>query len=93
MTARRWLRNLRMEQAVRLLNEKKPVKIVAAELGYVYPEHFTRAFTGHFGVAPSADRLAGFTSGQLRLRVLVACWWMFQFAEEGLEAVSGLGLS
>lgn len=93
MTARRWLRNLRMEHAVRLLNEKKPVKIVAAELGYAYPEHFARAFTGHFGVAPSAYRLAGFVTGQMRARVLAACWWLFQLAEEAVDALNGLGLS
>lgn len=93
LTPRRWLRGFRMEQAARLLNEKKSVKIVASDVGYNCPEHFTRAFTGHFGVAPSAYRTAGLATGQLRDRVLAACWWLLQFAEETVDALTGLAMS
>ena len=48
-----WIDELRMEDASRLLRRGIPIKVVAARVGYKYPEHFTRAFERVKGVAPS----------------------------------------
>ena len=50
----RFLRNLRMEQAARLLREGKVnVSQVADKVGYTDQAHFSTAFKTHFGVSPS----------------------------------------
>jgi DNA-binding response OmpR family regulator/two-component sensor histidine kinase len=50
----RFLRNLRMEQAARLLREGKVnVSQVADSVGYVDQSHFSTAFKTHFGLSPS----------------------------------------
>ena len=50
----RFLRNLRMEQAARLLREGKVnVSQVADKVGYTDQAHFSTAFKNHFGMSPS----------------------------------------
>lgn len=50
----RFLRNLRMEQAARLLREGKVnVSQVASSVGYIDQAHFFTAFKTHFGISPS----------------------------------------
>lgn len=48
-----YLGNLRMEVALRLLKEQKSVRLVAEEIGYKNPQHFTAAFKKKYGVLPS----------------------------------------
>jgi AraC family transcriptional regulator len=51
------LRRLRLERAARRLRHAgSPIVEVALEAGFGSHETFTRAFTAHFGVAPSAYR-------------------------------------
>ena len=50
----KFLRNLRMEQAARLLREGKVnVAQVADSVGYNDPSHFSTVFKNHFGLSPS----------------------------------------
>ena len=50
----KFLRNLRMEQAAKLLREGKiNVSQVADKVGYQDLAHFSTAFKTHFGVSPS----------------------------------------
>ena len=50
----KFLRNLRMEQAARLLREQKVnVSQVAYKVGYADLAHFSTAFKSHFGLSPS----------------------------------------
>ena len=50
----RFLRNLRMEQAARLLREGKVnVSQIADKVGYIDQTHFYTAFKTHFGMSPS----------------------------------------
>jgi DNA-binding response OmpR family regulator len=50
----KFLRNLRMEQAARLLSEQKVnVSQVAYKVGYADLAHFSTAFKSHFGQSPS----------------------------------------
>ncbi len=50
----KFLRNLRMEQAARLLREGKVnISQVADRVGYVDQAHFSTAFKNHFGMSPS----------------------------------------
>ena len=50
----KFLRNLRMEQAARLLREQKVnVSQVAYKVGYADLAHFSTAFKSHFGQSPS----------------------------------------
>lgn len=50
----KFLRNLRMEQAARLLREGKVnVSQIADKVGYADLAHFSTAFKTHFGVSPS----------------------------------------
>ncbi len=54
-----YVRRLRIERAaVFLQNTRRPVTRIAFEAGYDSHEAFTRAFRAHFGMAPSAYRLA-----------------------------------
>ncbi|MBQ9362745.1 MAG: response regulator [Bacteroidaceae bacterium] len=54
MATGRFLRNLRMEQAARLLCEGKiNVSQVADKVGYIDQAHFFTAFKTHFGMSPS----------------------------------------
>jgi AraC-like DNA-binding protein len=46
----RWLRDLRMRQAVEMMSCLTPLKIVAIDLGYKDPSHFAHDFKGCFGV-------------------------------------------
>ncbi len=53
----------RMEKAARLLvEERMPVKRVAYECGFRYPEYFVRKFKGMYGITPGAFRSAERTS-------------------------------
>ena len=47
-----WLRELRLDQAFKLVKNCQSVKEVAFELGYKQPSHFTRDFKRKFGVPP-----------------------------------------
>jgi signal transduction histidine kinase/DNA-binding response OmpR family regulator len=50
----KFLRNLRMEQAARLLREGKiNISQVADKVGYMDQAHFSIAFKSHFGMSPS----------------------------------------
>ena len=50
----KFLRNLRMEQAARLLREGKiNVSQIADHVGYADQAHFSTAFKTHFGQSPS----------------------------------------
>jgi AraC-like DNA-binding protein len=50
----KFLRNLRMEQAARLLREGKiNVAQIADRVGYADQAHFSTAFKSHFGQSPS----------------------------------------
>jgi AraC-like DNA-binding protein len=47
-----WLRDLRLMDAAQLLSPAKPVRIVAAQLGYKQPSHFVSDFKKYYGVTP-----------------------------------------
>ena len=50
----KFLRNLRMEQAARLLREGKVnISQIADRVGYADQAHFSTAFKAHFGLSPS----------------------------------------
>jgi len=50
----KFLRNLRMEQAARLLREGKiNISQIADRVGYADQSHFSVAFKTHFGLSPS----------------------------------------
>ena len=54
VSAGKFLRNLRMEQAARLLREGKVnVSQVGDKVGYADQAHFSTAFKNHFGISPS----------------------------------------
>lgn len=48
----KWLRKMRMDRAVELLQRQTPLKQIAAELGYSSAAHFSRDFKGFFGRTP-----------------------------------------
>lgn len=49
----RFLRNIRMEQAARLLREGKVnISQIADKVGYIDQAHFSTAFKTHFGLSP-----------------------------------------
>ena len=43
-----------MERAKSLLQDGHTVSETAEAIGFDYPQHFTRVFKKHFGVAPSS---------------------------------------
>jgi AraC-like DNA-binding protein len=50
----KFLRNIRMEQAARLLREGKiNISQIADCVGYADNAHFSVAFKNHFGISPS----------------------------------------
>lgn len=52
-TPHKWLRKMRLDRAVRLLQQQKPLKQIADELGYSSSAHFSRDFKSFFGMTPS----------------------------------------
>ena len=54
ITAKQWLRQLRMVRAMHLLREGRQVKQVAATLGFRHPADFSREFVLLVGVVPKA---------------------------------------
>ena len=48
-----YIRRFLMDRAKSLLQEGRSVSETAEALGFDYPQHFTRIFKKHFGVAPS----------------------------------------
>lgn len=79
-----WLRRLRMERALQLIAEHRPIKEIADELCYniKYPEHFTRDFKGYFGMSPTEYNLAMSSPARLRLQVLSIFMGLLQFVTE-----------
>jgi AraC-like DNA-binding protein len=51
----RCLRSLRMRLAVELIRDQTPLQVVAIDLGYQEPAHFTHDVKGYFGVSPSCS--------------------------------------
>jgi AraC-like DNA-binding protein len=51
-SAHQWLRKLRMQRAVVLLQRQFPLKQIANELGYSSAAHFSRDFKGYYGMTP-----------------------------------------
>ena len=57
ITAKEYIRNKIIEKAKSLLaNPQLPINIVAAQLGFSYPNHFTRFFKNSEGISPSDFR-------------------------------------
>lgn len=54
-SAHAWLRELRLQDAQRLLRSSLSVKQVAFALGFRQESQFSRDFRAHFGYSPSAD--------------------------------------
>ena len=52
----RYLTEIRMEHARMLAEEKRPLKEIAARVGYGDVFQFSRAYKRHFGYSPSRDR-------------------------------------
>jgi AraC-like DNA-binding protein len=46
------LERLRIDDAIVRLRQRKPIKVVAAELGFDCESHFARAFRQHCGCSP-----------------------------------------
>jgi AraC family transcriptional regulator, glycine betaine-responsive activator len=55
---KRWLNQLRLCAARKLLHEGGSVKEAALTFGYKHPQHFSRDFRKFFGVPPSEERTA-----------------------------------
>jgi transcriptional regulator GlxA family with amidase domain len=54
-----FLKTVRLDRAAELLTHTdEPVKVVAAEVGYLSRSSFTRAFAARHGAAPAAFRMA-----------------------------------
>lgn len=53
-TLRRWRIQVRMEAAAVLLRANSTPSAVAHRVGYTHVNAFRRAFTGHFGLSPTA---------------------------------------
>ncbi|NQU42936.1 helix-turn-helix transcriptional regulator [bacterium] len=57
MPPMRYVRNLRLGEAgKRLLQGDEPIRIIAAEVGFANPFHFSREFKARFGMSPSEYR-------------------------------------
>jgi len=52
----RWLLDLRIERAMVLLLEDRPLSDVALDCGFADQSHFTRTFTKHTGISPGRWR-------------------------------------
>lgn len=68
MTLGEWLRDVRINQAYTRLKAGETIKVVAYDLGFKQPSHFSRVFKQVHGVSPSeiAPR------GNARLNTLLA---------------------
>jgi transcriptional regulator GlxA family with amidase domain len=53
VTVSHWMRELRLGQAYKCLQQGKSVKEVAYDHGYKQMSHFSREFKSQFGVSPS----------------------------------------
>ncbi|MBO5563085.1 MAG: AraC family transcriptional regulator [Bacteroidales bacterium] len=60
-SASQYIRRFLMEKAKSMLRDGESVSEVAYALGFDYPQHFTRMFKKHFGMAPTQYR-KGFSS-------------------------------
>lgn len=49
-----WLRDVRINHAYQRLQTGEAIKVVAYELGFKQPSHFSRVFKQVYGVSPSA---------------------------------------
>lgn len=56
LTPSRWLLSLRLEAAIKLLDDDRPIAHIAADCGFTDHSAFTRAFRRHVGLAPSEYR-------------------------------------
>lgn len=52
-TASNIIRRFVMQRAKELLAGSTPIGQVAEQLGFDYPQHFTRQFKSHFGITPT----------------------------------------
>ena len=55
-TPSRWLLSLRLEAAIKLLDQDRPIAHIAAGSGFTDHGAFTGAFRRHVGLAPSEYR-------------------------------------
>ena len=55
VSPRKWLSEMRMREAQRMLVKGKLVKEVADALGFAHPTHFSRAFRMTHGISPRAS--------------------------------------
>ena len=53
LRAERVIRRFVMQRAKELLAGSTPIGQVAEQLGFDYPQHFTRQFKSHFGITPT----------------------------------------
>lgn len=59
-TPHRWLQQLRMEEAARLVREtRQPLGDIALQTGHPSASHFSQAFRRHWGLSPSVYRRSG----------------------------------
>ncbi len=66
LTPHQWLRQLRLRLALKMMQVQTPLKVVAIELGYQNPSHFSHDFKDYFGVRPSrvGHAAAGLAAGR-----------------------------
>ena len=69
LTLSEWLRELRLEQSRSMLKDAPCVKMVAFDLGYKQPSHFTRDFKLRYGIPPKTWQLA--VQGRRTMRPIV----------------------
>jgi transcriptional regulator GlxA family with amidase domain len=53
-----WLAEQRQKQAMELLRDGSTVKETASQLGYRYPNHFSREYKGYWGHCPQKANLS-----------------------------------